>query len=88
MDMVSGKQMSGDYCIPAKAGGCSAFCPTECATWDQMCPGGMDAMGCPMPDTCYPAKGKLNSSTHSVEKREIYYLYKIFRQIASCVFNE
>ena len=43
MDMVSGKQMSGDYCIPAKAGGCSAFCPTECATWDQMCPGGRGA---------------------------------------------
>ena len=37
---------------------CPAMCPAVCDyTVDKHCPGGVDANGCPMPDTCMPMTG-------------------------------
>merc|ERR1711944_49596 len=48
------EQISGDYCIPQKTGDCYNHCPVDCGK-DMVCPGGMDANGCPTGDMCYPA---------------------------------
>jgi len=32
-----------------------------CGPEDMMCPGGMDAMGCMMPDMCMPSKGPMGN---------------------------
>merc|ERR1712038_61681 len=48
------EQISGDYCIPSKTGDCYNHCPMDCGK-DMVCPGGMDANGCPTGDMCYPA---------------------------------
>ena len=47
------KQMTADFCIPMKNGDCYNYCPMDCGK-DMMCPGGMDTMGCAMPDSCHP----------------------------------
>ena len=36
------------------AGDCPGFCPVLCPADHATCPGGFDAAGCPMPDTCVP----------------------------------
>ena len=37
---------------------CKDACPVQCGPDDMVCPGGEDSMGCKMPDTCMPSKGK------------------------------
>ena len=51
-----------DTCMPMTFGEdgavCPAMCPAVCDyTVDKHCPGGVDANGCPMPDTCMPMTG-------------------------------
>ena len=33
---------------------CPSSCPVVCPPDHTMCPGGIDAAGCPMPETCIP----------------------------------
>ena len=49
------EQITADYCMPYKNGDCSAYCPKQCGKEEILCPR-MDPKGCPIPDTCYPAK--------------------------------
>ena len=54
-DPKTGQQMTADFCIPNKVGDCINRCPVKCGEKDVICPGKMDAMGCKMPDRCFPA---------------------------------
>merc|ERR1719219_2782716 len=47
---------SEDFCIPMDPY-CPANCPVYCNEYEMPCSGGYDYhTGCPMPDTCVPAK--------------------------------
>jgi len=55
LDPKTGEPTTADYCIPNKVGECINHCPMPCGEKDMICPGKMDAMGCKMPDMCFPA---------------------------------
>ena len=42
----------------ALAKACTDNPAAKCGTTDQVCPGGIDPMGCAMPDFCVPADSK------------------------------
>ena len=45
--------------LAAAVSACPEMVPIECGPEEFMCPGGMDAEGCPMPDLCWPSKGPM-----------------------------
>ena len=54
--------MVADSCMPMTYGHdgaqCPGMCPIQCPEDHMHCGGGMDATGCPMPDTCVSMTGK------------------------------
>ena len=54
--------MVADSCMPMTYGQdgaqCPGMCPIQCPEDHMHCGGGMDATGCPMPDTCVSMTGK------------------------------
>ena len=54
--------MVADSCMPMTYGHdgaqCPGMCPIQCPEDHMHCGGGVDATGCPMPDTCTPMTGK------------------------------
>ena len=66
---AAGSRARVTSCLGARQLGCSGgdggacarmrvVCPMKCGPEEMMCPGGTDPMGCPMGETCIPAKGE------------------------------
>merc|ERR1712062_756811 len=53
--------MGQETCQPMyDAAGCQIPCPRFCGPEEFVCPGGMDFLGCRLPDTCIKSKGPMD----------------------------
>ena len=73
----------------ALAQACTDNPAAKCGTTDQVCPGGIDPMGCAMPDFCVPADSKYpKKNVHLLTKSFTEFFLKLAFCPAMCSAEE